>query len=260
MAFLAATIGLIFVAHAVAYLTHEWSHATVAWLLGWDTGPFDIDYGRSVPSNILFQQQVDDGVDYAPILASHRRWQAALVAFAGPGIGNGFLYVVCARLLRERAVLARRALALPVFWLAVMGAGNVWSYAPNRTVTTHADMALVARGLGISTWLLLPLVTVPSLVILRDLFGRVLPAVRGALFVPGTVEDMTTAVLTCMVYFVFFGSAGFDGHYGEVPADLAIVSVFVFFPVAVTRVLAGSARTGDGGRPITGADLTIRSR
>ena len=64
--FLAATIVLIFLAHATAYFTHEWSHATTAWLLGWDTGPFDIDHGHLVPSNILFQQKVDDGVNYAP--------------------------------------------------------------------------------------------------------------------------------------------------------------------------------------------------
>ena len=240
--FLAATITLIFLAHATAYFTHEWSHATTAWLLGWDTGPFDIDYGRLVPSNILFQQQVDDGVKYAPIFAHHAGWQAALIAFDGPGIGNGLLYVVCALLLRTRAILARRWVAFFLFWLAVMAAGNVWSYAPNRTVTTHADMALVARGLGISTWLLLPVVTVPSLLILRDLFARVLPMIRMALLASGTAEDATVAVLTCMVYFLFFGHAGFDGSYGEVPADFAILSMFVLLPIAVARVLATSTR------------------
>ena len=249
--FLAATIVLIFLAHATAYFTHEWSHATTAWLLGWDTGPFDIDYGHLVPSNILFQQQVDDGVNYAPIFAHHAGWQAALIAFDGPGIGNGLLYVVCALLLRTRVILVRRWFAFYVFWLAVMGAGNVWSYAPNRTVTTHADMALVAHGLGISIWLLLPFVTVPSLLILRDLFAPVLPMIRMALLAPGTAADATVAVLACTIYFLFFGSAGFDGHYGEVPADFAILSMFVLFPIAVAHVLAASARNPVGRRPTT---------
>ena len=220
--FVGLTIVLIFVAHAMAYLAHEYSHATTAWLLGWMRSPLGIDYGHLTLSNILFQQDVGDGVDYQSIFAAGHGPEASLIALAGPGVGNGLLYVGCVLLLRRDAVRARPMLAAFLYWLAVMGAGNVGSYAPIRTVTTHADMALVARGLGISPGLL--------------------PLARQTFLARGPVADAFGAVLTCYLFFGFFGAAVFDGVYGEVSALFSIASMFVAFPVAT--VLCLSARSG----------------
>ena len=76
------------------------------------------------------------GASYPPILAGDRRWEASLIAFAGPGIGNGAIYAACFVPLRREMARLRRIAAMLLFWLAVMSAGNVWSYAPMRTVTT----------------------------------------------------------------------------------------------------------------------------
>ena len=230
--FFLVTIGLIFLAHATAYLTHEYSHATTAWLLGWMRSPVGIDYGRATLANVLFQQDVGDGVNYAPIFASGHGLQASLIAFDGPGIGNGVLFCFCFFALSKAPVRARSIFAMFLFWLAVMSAGNVWSYAPMRTVTTHADMALVARGLGISTWLLLPIVTAPSLLILWSFFFRLLPLARRTLFARGPVVDLFVTLMSCYFYFVFFGNGGLDFSYGEVCALLSIASAFIVFPLA----------------------------
>lgn len=249
--FFILTIGLIFLAHTAAYLTHEYAHATTAWLLGWMRSPIGIDYGRASLANLLFQQDVGDGVDYAPIFASGHGLQAALIAFDGPGIGNGLIYVLCFAMLGRASIQARPTLAMFLFWLALMGAGNVWSYAPMRTVTTHADMALVARGLGISTWLLLPIVTAPALLILWSFFFRLLPLARRTFFARSQAADTLVTVMSCFFYFVFFGDNGLDFSYGEVCALLSIGSQFVVFPLAVMVCLAWS-RADDHGRPQDG--------
>ncbi len=235
--FFALTIALIFLAHATAYLTHEYSHATTAWLLGWMRSPIGIDYGRATLANVLFLQDVGDGVDYGPIFASGNGPEASLIAFDGPGIGNGVLYVVCCLALGRASVRGRPTLAMFLFWLALMGAGNVWSYAPMRTVTTHADMALVARGLGLSTWLLLPIVTAPSLLILWSFFFRLLPLARRTFFARGTAADTFVTLMSCYVYFVFFGISGLDFSYGELCALLSIASAFIVFPLATMSCL-----------------------
>ncbi len=241
--FFVLTIGLIFLAHATAYLAHEYSHATTAWLLGWMRSPVGIDYGRATLANVLFQQDVGDGVDYAPIFASGHGLQASLIAFDGPGIGNGLLYVLCLLALGRAAVRARPVLAMFLFWLALMNAGNVWSYAPMRTVTTHADMALVARGLGISTSLLLPIVTVPSLLILWSFFFRLLPLARRTFLARGPAADVFVTLMSCYFCFVFFGDGGLDFSYGDACALLSIVSMFVVFPLA-TMFFLQAARSG----------------
>ena len=228
--FAGLTIGLIFVAHATAYFTHEYSHAFTAWALGWMRSPFDIDYGHLTLSNILFQQDVADGVDYGPIFASGYGHHASLIAFDGPGIGNGLFYVLAFGLFGRASVRSRRPVAMFLFWMAVMDAGNVWSYAPIRTVTTHADMALVASGLGISTWVLLPIVTAPSILIAWSFFARLLLLARRTLFASSPVTDAFATLMACYFYFVFFGHPGFGGGYGEVSALLSIASMFLIFP------------------------------
>jgi hypothetical protein len=235
--FIFMTIGLIFITHATAYLTHEYSHATTAWLLGWMRSPVGINYGSLTLSNILFQQDISDGVDYAPIFASGHGHEASLIAFDGPAIGNGVLYVLCFLLLRSTVLQARPVLSMFLFWLAIMGAGNVWSYAPLRTITTHADMALVAQGLGISTWLLLPVVTLPSLLIIWSVFARLLPLARRTFFARGPVTDTFCVIMTCYLYFNFFGHGGLDNSYGEVSALLSIFSVFILFPFVIISCL-----------------------
>ena len=204
--------------------------------------PVGIDYGRATLANVLFQQDVGDGVDYPPIFAGGHGLQASLIAFDGPGIGNGLLYLLCFLALRRTAVRARPVLAMFLFWLALMGAGNVWSYAPMRTLTTHADMALVARGLGISTFLLLPIVTVPSLLILWSFFFRLLPLARRTFLPRGQAADIFVTLMSCYVYFVFFGDEGLDFSYGDVCALLSIASMFVVFPLA-TMFLLQAARS-----------------
>ena len=46
------------------------------------------------------------------------------------------------------------AWAMFFFWIRVMSVGNFLCYVPIRTFTTPADMAITARGLNISPWLI----------------------------------------------------------------------------------------------------------
>ncbi|MDJ1506629.1 hypothetical protein [Xanthocytophaga agilis] len=63
------TSTLIIIAHAVAYMTHEYSHSFTAWALGWMANPLALDYGPATLSNILFLRDVSDNVSYDQIFA-----------------------------------------------------------------------------------------------------------------------------------------------------------------------------------------------
>ncbi|GAA4504226.1 hypothetical protein [Gluconacetobacter tumulicola] len=143
-------------AHAFNYFLHEYAHSFMAWLLRWKADPFALNYGTASIDNILLQQQIDENVDYGPILASGEGWQAALIAAAGPLLANGGTALLCHRLI-VRAV--RPAALWWLVWVDAFSTFNVWSYAPLRVLTTHGDMALLARGLGVSVWVLFPFAT-----------------------------------------------------------------------------------------------------
>ncbi len=149
----------------------------MAWLLGFKADPLAIHYGHLDLSNVLLQQDIDEDVEYRKIFRMGHGLDATAIALAGPGIGNGVLYVVCALVLRRRVAKIRSAGVLFLFWLAVMASGNLWSYAPVRTVTTHGDMGVAAQALGVFGWALFPFVVLPALWAVWDLFRVLLPLV-----------------------------------------------------------------------------------
>jgi hypothetical protein len=230
--FIVSTALMVLVAHAAVYLAHEYCHTLVAWLLGFKHDPWALNYGEASTANILFQQDIDENVDYDPIFASQHGWMAALIALAGPGIGNGLLYFACFWVFRVLLSKGFRETAMFVFWLALMCAGNVWGYAPTRVITTHADMALAARGLGISTWLLFPFSTSDAFYIAYSFFFRLLAQAKHTLFANDPDRLIMVSALVSYFYFGFFGGIGIDGHYGAMPAVFSTLSLLVLLPLS----------------------------
>jgi hypothetical protein len=171
----------LWLAHAVGYMIHEYAHSFTAWLLHYKANPLALDYGGITPDNILFQNEIDENVDYAPIFAAGRGPLASLIAVAGVLIGNGISYLVSRFLYRRATQKKMHAWAMFFFWLCVMSVGNFLSYVPVRTFTTHADMATTAQGLHVSAWVIALVLGVPFAVAIWHFFARVLPDAEGFL-------------------------------------------------------------------------------
>ncbi|MGR6328396.1 hypothetical protein ACU5AX_04975 [Sphingomonas sp. XXL09] len=232
LAFALTSALLVVLAHAIAYLAHEYAHSIVAWALGWMADPFALDYGPATLNNILFLGDVGDNVPYDAIFAQGRGLQAAVIALAGMTIGNVAAYVLLARLATRPWIAGHPMRLSIVFWLALMSAGNVWSYVPVRALATHADIALAAKGFGVAPWLQLPFLLVPSLGVILHFFGRMCgPVIAGiARATPG--RAVVLIALTGYWFFVFFVGDAAGGSYG-MPAELiAITSKYLLFPLS----------------------------
>ena len=230
---------LLLVAHAIAYLTHEYSHSLMAWSLGWMGKPFGIDYGHLTLNNVLFLGDVDDNVDYAPIFASGHGLDAATIALAGLFIGNGLLYFVVYGLIKRTAIAASRLGISLAYWLTLMCAGNMWDYVPLRAITTHADMALAAKGLHLSVWALFPFIVVPSLYIVQHFFRRTFPLCQQKIADGSGNNFIILAALTAYWFFAFFGSDGVHGNYGLISQLLSITSVYLLVPFCMLYLMSG---------------------
>jgi hypothetical protein len=228
-----ATCVLIVIAHAIAYMTHEYSHSFMAWVLGWMPKPLALDYGRPTLYNILFLGDVGDNVQYDPIFASGHGRSAAIIALSGTVIGNGVLYFLLYFLTKAKAVASSRALLSIVYWIGVMCAGNVWGYVPIRAITSHADIAIAARGFGVSTWVQFPFLIVPALYVVHHFFCRMVPRCLATLSGGSNADRTLIVALTAYWFFAFFGGDGTDGSYGLVSQLLAITSKYFLFPLAV---------------------------
>ncbi|GAA4481804.1 hypothetical protein [Gluconacetobacter asukensis] len=224
-------------AHMFNYFLHEYAHSFMAWVLQRKENPFALHYGSASIDNILLQQQIDEDVDYEPIFASGRGWQAALIAAAGPLLANGGTALVCHRMIMR--CVHPRALWWLV-WIDAFSTFNVWSYAPLRVLTSHGDMALLARGLGVSVWVLFPFVTSFAGWLVWRFACHALPLAQKRLY-PGDARTMFSMVVLA-VSVGFFSISGLLGSYGSLCAVLGIVSFFLVMPALMAAQQAGASR------------------
>lgn len=85
----------IWVAHGIAFFVHEYAHSFVATALGLKANPWVLHFGTPTFANIAILSQINENVDYAAIFAQGHGHLAALIGFAGFGIGNALFYFVC---------------------------------------------------------------------------------------------------------------------------------------------------------------------
>lgn len=231
---------LLWLAHALGYLVHEYAHSFTAWALGCKANPLALDYGHLSFQNVALLSDVDENVDYRPIFSAGKGYLASLVAVAGVLLGNGIFYAVSRAAYAVAKERGRRGVGLFAFLFCMMNVGNFWCYVPIRTFTTHADMATLASGLRISPWWTLAVLGIPFTAAILHFFTRLLPDARRFVLHDEAGPGVALMALSSFVVFAFFGSAGLVG-YGEVSHRMSVFSACVLFPLAL--VLCWPRRT-----------------
>jgi hypothetical protein len=227
--FVLTTAVIALLAHAVAYLTHEYSHSF--WALGYMANPLALDYGNATPANLIMLSNVGDNVQYESIMRAGHGLAVAVIALAGPYIGNALLYV-CIYAATKRVRLNSTTLSF-TFWLLLMCAGNVWSYVPIRAITTHADIAIAAGGLHIDVLMLFPFLMVLSLLIVAHFLAQACPRFIPAIASGDNARKAMVIAMTAIWLFFFYGMIGVIADYGAVSQALSLVSMLFLTPVAV---------------------------
>ncbi len=224
----------IWAAHAVAFFAHEYSHAFVAWVLGWKHNPLDIDYAKPSLVVFLIQLGINQKVDVAPIFAAGRGVDVALIAVAGSLLGNGIITYPLSRLgYRLATQHARRGWAMFAFWLTAASIGNFIDYVPIRIFTGGSgDMGQLETGLGWSPWVVLAVLGIPTLAATLYFFLRIVPATLNRLFPVSPAARYGVAVVSVFFVFGFYGAVGLlEG--GPVAHALSLGSVFVALPLTI---------------------------
>ena len=216
------TMFLVLFTHAIAYLSHEYSHSFLAWILGFKENPLALDYGSPTWRNIILLGDIDENVNYKQIIDSGNGVWGGIIALAGAGIGNGLLYFLCYLLTKMERIRSSRGAIMFLFWLSLMGAANLLSYAPLRVITDHGDMAIAARCFGISTWVLLPFVTAGTLYLIYHFFFKMFPQNYLKVVAGSSLSLVFTIAMTSYWYFGFFGSDG--------TTFIPIISKYFFIP------------------------------
>jgi hypothetical protein len=167
-----AYIFLIWLALAVAVMTHEWTHGLFAWIFGYKSNPFDIYYGGWSAGNLLLFTNIDQAVnDYAIALIGHPL-ESAVILIVPPIIINGGYTLLFMKLLRKNLQKSdpSKLWLWFLYWSLLWNFGEFFSYTCLRSFSTHADVGLFLEYTNLSPWAIF----VPGLYLCLYGFHRIL--------------------------------------------------------------------------------------
>lgn len=108
MVFIALAVTLL-LGYYVIVLLHEYGHGTTAWLLGYKSNPFEIQYGG------WLLLDVDEAVPYDSIIEQGHGTQAALIGISGYAM-NIVLLLVSVFALSRRQVTGSPWFLAAFYW------------------------------------------------------------------------------------------------------------------------------------------------
>jgi hypothetical protein len=218
----------IWVSHGIAFFVHEYAHSFLATVLGFKLNPWLLHFGTPTFANIAIMLQINENVNYVPIYAQGHGYLAALIAFAGFGIGNVVLYFLCLWLLLTSKLSLKPLWRLFFFWLCLMNVGNFYDYVPIRTFAHSGDIAYIVRGLGCSPWIILVTLGVPMALSIWHLFWRLFPATMHLSFPNNPYRQAVLRIVSICLIFMFYGGVGLLSD-SLIANCMALASIFVAF-------------------------------
>ena len=195
----------ILLAHYLAVFPHEFAHSFMAYFLGFKSSPFDITYGGTSWRNVLLLSNIDEHVNYQFIFSSGHPVDVSLVAFAGPGIANGSLFLISYCLLKNKIVKKRSMLFYFVFLFNLMNLGNLFDYVPIRTFTKIDDVHNFVAGLNISPWWVFIIGGYIVAFLIYQFFSKTLVSSYNNLHLTSTTSKASLMILCVLILFGFFG-------------------------------------------------------
>lgn len=201
-----------------------------------------LNWGSPSPMNLLFQIDIDENVDYQPILLNGSLRQAGIIALAGIVLGNALVSLSVGlgvfAFARERSHIVLSNFA---YWLTVMSIGNLVSYVPLRVFTSHADMHTVATGFGWTPEQLLAYLGIPILGAVLWFFLFFQPHALLSLFPESSARRSVLIILSSATFFGWFALSGLSG-YGDFSHKISLVFMLGLMPLSTLSGLVLTRR------------------
>jgi hypothetical protein len=144
----AVIVGVTFVfVQTLVVISHEFTHSTVAWLLGHMRSPLDIVWGNPVTL-----RGWDEGVDYKELFSSGQLAAAAIIGVS-PLIMHTAVVTLGIALMRK-GMPASRWLFHALFWFVIGNFMELVAYITMRSFVSSGDVGIFNWGVGISPWFL----------------------------------------------------------------------------------------------------------
>lgn len=222
----------ILLSHYLTVFIHEYAHAFTAWMLGYKSSPFDLNYGGTSLSNLLLLSNIDQKVNNYLIYASGHPGYVALIAFAGPGIII-FLFFLSSWLIQNKKIKNYPYLLYFLLFFNLWCLGGTYAYVPVRTFTPQGvmiDVLDIIQALNISPWLIYFIVGYLVIFMMRQFFLKNLISIY--VNISSAIGRASIMMICVLILFGYCGLAGFINH-GEISHFISATSVLAIPGVVI---------------------------
>jgi len=188
-----------FIMQTLVVVMHEFTHSTVAWLLGHMKSPLDIVWG-----NPLTLRGWDEGVSYRELIQSGQLLAEAIIG-ASPLVLHTAI-VVPGLILLRKGMPKNNWCRHFLFWFVIANFMELIAYIVMRPFAQNGDTGHFNHGLGLSPWFLFIGGSLAIVLGLYILFGKIIPRMdavfaRGNRFIEWIIFIMTA-------FFLFLWGSG----------------------------------------------------
>ncbi len=202
-------------------VVHEFTHSTMAFLLGEMKSPLDIIWG-----NPIMMTGWDEGVHYTDIFAQGHFWQGAVIGFS-PLIMHSIVTGICLYLMNTGKLLNRWIYHV-IYWLAVVNLMELVAYVYMRAFADSGDVGRFNQGMHLSPWWVFLIGGTFVTLLLRILFHNSLPRLQ-MFFALGNIT-CARAMLVLSSFTIFLWGSGIRVMaYVDGPAKLFGVAGVIIF-------------------------------
>lgn len=187
------------VMQTLVVVMHEFTHSTVAWLLGHMRSPFDIIWG-----NPLTLKGWDEGVHYRELVRSGHLVAEALIGVSPLVVHT--IIVTLAFVLMGKGMPGNRWLFHCLYWFVIANFMELVAYVVMFSFSAHGDTGHFTHGLGVSPWVLFIVGTTAivfgSYILFRKIISRMY-----ALFARGN-QALEGSIVIMSAFFLFLWGSG----------------------------------------------------
>ncbi len=144
--YLLITIGTFLVFQSCVVVIHEFTHSTIAWLLGEMKSPLGIIWG-----NPITMTGWDEGVEYTKMFTRGDDIRAAIIGFS-PIVMHTIAVSICIWFMRGNWLMQRKWLFHLMYWYCIVNFMELIAYVYMRAFSGHGDIGNFDHGIGISPW------------------------------------------------------------------------------------------------------------
>ncbi len=193
----AISVATFLVLQSLVVILHEFTHSSMAWILGDMGTPLNIVWG-----NPLTMTGWDEGVNYDQIFAQGHATQAAIIGFC-PLVMHSIVVGFGILLMNGQWLFRKRWSFHIVYWLIVANLMELIAYVFMRAFSGHGDIGILDRGTSISPWWVFIIGSLLLSWVLEFFFRRILPRLQTLFAQDNTSTQWATLVLTSFTLFLW---------------------------------------------------------